>query len=113
MPIPCWRARGAGAAAEVGGARWVNVLLSNLKRSIGRAYHAFKRHKYARRYLAEAAYRFNRRFRLPEFVLRLLRAMVLCTPSPESFPRQATNFSSCGSAPIRQNHGVRSPAPKA
>ena len=39
-----------------------NVLLSNVKRSIGGAYHAFKQHKYARRYLGEAAYRFNRRF---------------------------------------------------
>ena len=51
-------------------------------------------HKYARRYLAEAAYRFNRRFRLPEFVPRLLRAMVLCMPNPEPLLRQATNFSS-------------------
>jgi len=84
---------GGRAATEIDGARWVNVLLSNLKRSIGGAYHAFKQHKYARRYLAEAAYRFNRRFRLPEFVPRLLRAMVLCSPSPEPFLRQATNFS--------------------
>jgi len=53
-----------------------------------------KQHKYARRYLAEAAYRFNRRFRLPEFVPRLLRAMVLCMPTPEPILRQATNFSS-------------------
>jgi len=35
---------------------------SNLKRSIGGAYRTFKRHKHARRYLAEAAYRFNRCF---------------------------------------------------
>jgi len=53
-----------------------------------------KQHKYARRYLAEAAYRFNRHFRLLEFVRRLLRAMVLCSPSPEPLLRQATNFSS-------------------
>jgi len=67
----------------VRGARWVNVLLLNVKRSIGGAYHAFKQHKVARRYLGEAAYRFNRRFRLPELVPRLLRAMVLCSPCPE------------------------------
>jgi len=85
---------GGRAATEIDGARWVNVLLSNLKRSIGGAYHAFQQHKYARRYLAEAAYRFNRRFRLPEFVPRLLRAMVLCMPTPEPILRQATNFSS-------------------
>ena len=94
MPIPCSRAKAAGRPTEIDGARWVNVLLSNLKRSIGGAYHSFKQHKYARRYLAEAAYRFNRRFRLPEFVPRLLHAMVLCMPTPEPILRQATNFSS-------------------
>lgn len=85
---------GGRAATQVRGARWVNVLLSNVKRSIGGAYHAFKQHKYARRYLGEAAYRFNRRFRLPELVPRLLRAMVLCSPCAEPALRQATNFTS-------------------
>ena len=70
------------------------MLLSHLKRSIGGTYHAFKQHKYARRYLAEAAYRFNRRLRQPEFVPRLLRAMVLCASSSEPHLRQAINFSS-------------------
>ncbi len=83
---------GGRTATELSGARWVNVLLSNLKRSIGGAYHAFKQHKYARRYLAEAAYRFNRRLHLPVFVPRLLRAMVLCRPCPEPWLRQASNF---------------------
>jgi hypothetical protein len=68
------------------------VLLSNVKRAMGGAYHAIKQSKYARRYLGEAAYRFNRRFRLPEFVPRLLRAMVLCKPFPEPLLRQASNF---------------------
>ena len=49
-------------ATEIWGVCWVNVLLSNLKPSIGGAYHAFKQHKYAQGYLIEAAYRFNRRF---------------------------------------------------
>jgi hypothetical protein len=40
---------GGRAATEIDGARWVNVLLSNLKRSIGGAYHAFQQNKYARR----------------------------------------------------------------
>lgn len=85
---------GGRAATKIDGASWVNVLLSNLKRSFGGAYHAFKQSKYARRYLAEAAYRFNRRFRLPEFVPRPLRAMVIRDPSPEPFLRRTTNFSS-------------------
>lgn len=37
--------------------------------------------KYARRDLAEAAYRFNRRFRLADMLPRLARAMMLlCKP---------------------------------
>lgn len=85
---------GGRAATEVKGARWVNVVLSNVKRALDGVYHSVKQRRYARRYLAEAAYRFNRRFRLREFVPRLLRAMVLCTPCPEPLLRQATNFSS-------------------
>jgi transposase-like protein len=83
---------GGRAATEVKGARWVNVVLSNVKRALDGVYHSVKQRRYARRYLAEAAYRFNRRFRLREFVPRLLRAMVLCAPCPEPLLRQATNF---------------------
>jgi len=83
---------GGRAATEVRGARWVNVLLSNVKRSIGGTYHAIKQGKYARRYLGEAAYRFNRRFQLPKLMPRLLHAMLLCSPCPEPALRQATNF---------------------
>lgn len=86
--------KGGRAATEVQGARWVNVVLSNVKRALDGVYHSVKQRRYARRYLAEAAYRFNRRFRLREFVPRLLRAMVLCMPCPEPLLRQATNFSS-------------------
>lgn len=84
--------KGGRAATVVDGARWVNVVLSNVKRSIGGAYHSFNQAKYARRYLGEAAYRFNRRFALPELLPRLLRAMVLCTPCTEPALRHASNF---------------------
>ena len=83
---------GGRAATEARGARWVNIVLSNLKRSIDGAYHAIKQHKYARRYLAEAAYRFNRRFRLPEMLPRLLRAMAVCKPCAEPVLRTASNY---------------------
>ena len=83
---------GGRAATEVKGARWVNIVLSNLKRSLDGAYHAIKQRKYARRYLAEAAYRFNRRFRLPEMLPRLLRAMAVCRPCAEPVLRAASNF---------------------
>lgn len=83
---------GGRAATEARGARWVNVVLANVKQSIGGSYHAFKHAKYARRYLGEAAYRFNRRFQLPELLPRLLRAMTLCSPCAEPILRQASNF---------------------
>lgn len=73
-------------------ARWVNIVLSNLKRSLDGTYHAIKQAKYARRYLAEAAYRFNRRFQLPALVPRLLVATVACGPCAEPLLRQATNY---------------------
>jgi hypothetical protein len=76
----------------VQGARWVNVLLSNLKRGLDRVYHSIRQAKYARRYLAEAAYRFNRRFRLREMASRLATAVMACKPCPERLLRQACNF---------------------
>ena len=83
---------GGRAATEVKGARWVNVVLGNVKRAISGCYHAMRQAKYARRYLAEAAYRFNRRFRLAELLPRLARAMVLCKPWPEPKLRAVDNF---------------------
>ena len=61
---------GGRAACEVKGARWVNVLLGNVKRAISGSYHAIRQGKYARLYLAEAAYRFRRR--LPVNTARLM-----------------------------------------
>ena len=82
---------GGRAATEVKGARWVNIMLGNVKRAISGRYHAVRQAKYARRYLAEAAYRFNRRFRLRELVPRLARAMMLCAPCTEPLLRLACN----------------------
>lgn len=83
---------GRRAACEARGARWVNVILANVKRAMSGRYHAFKQGKYARRYLAEAQYRFNRRFRLAEMLPRLMRAMMLCNPWPEPALRAVGNF---------------------
>jgi len=83
---------GGRAACEVNGARWVNVLLGNLKRAISGSYHAIRQGKYARLYLAEAAYRFNRRFDLRALLPRLACAMMLCKPHPEPVLRMADNF---------------------
>ena len=83
---------GGRAATEEPGARWVNVVLANLKRVISGVYHAIGQAKYARRYLAEAAYRFNRRFHLRQMLPRLATAMMQCRPCPEPVLRAATNF---------------------
>ena len=60
--------------------RWVNTLLGNLKTAISGTYHAIKFKKYAQRYLAEAQYRFNRRYDLKSMLPRLLRAAVKTKP---------------------------------
>lgn len=83
---------GGRATTEAAGARWVNVVLGNLKRAISGTYHAIKQAKYTRRYLAEAAYRFNRRFHLREMLPRLATAMMHCQPCPEPRLRVASNF---------------------
>ena len=83
---------GGRAATEAKGARWANVVLGNVKRAISGCYHAVRQAKYARRYLAEAAYRFNRRFHLPSMLPRLLHAMIACKPCAEPRLRDETNF---------------------
>ena len=83
---------GRRAATETSGARWVNTVLSNTKRALDGVYHAVRQAKYARRYLAEAAYRFNRRFRLREMLPRLATALMRCKPCPEPILRAASNF---------------------
>jgi transposase-like protein len=60
----------------------VNTFLGNLKRALGSTYHAFDFARYAHRYLAEAQYRFNRRFNLRSILTRLLRAACLTSPTP-------------------------------
>jgi transposase-like protein len=63
--------------------RWVNTLLGNLKRALSGTYHAFNFAKYARRYLAEYAYRFNRRYDLKSLLPRLLNICTKATPRCE------------------------------
>ncbi|AZK88883.1 IS1595 family transposase [Xanthomonas oryzae pv. oryzae] len=77
---------------EAENARWVNVVLSNLKRSLDGAYHAFKFAKYAQRYLAETMWRFNRRFDLTRLVPSLLAAAAASKPWSERALRDVTMF---------------------
>ena len=80
---------GGKASAQLPQFRAVNTFLGNLKRSLGGTYHAFDFAKYAHRYLAEAQYRFNRRFNLRSILARLLRAACLTNPVPASSIRVA------------------------
>jgi len=67
----------------------VNTLLSNLKTALSGTYHAFDFAKYAHRYLAEAQYRFNRRFDLASILARLIRAASVTLPRPAVLIRMA------------------------
>ena len=69
---------------EADGARWVNIVMGNIKRSLDGTYHAFSFFKYAQRYLGEASWRFNRRFELIALVPRLLVATMQCAAWSES-----------------------------
>lgn len=68
---------------------WVNTVLGNLKTSIKGTYHSLDFAKYAHRYLAEAQYRFNRRFNMESMLIRLLFAGVQTSARPESWLRLA------------------------
>lgn len=84
---------GGRAATEAGGMRWLNTVLGNVKRALDGTYHAFGFSTYAHRYLAEAAWRFNRRFDLKILVPRLLVATPRCNPWPEWRLRDVTAVS--------------------
>ena len=69
---------------------WVNTILGNLKSALSGTYHAFDFSKYARRYLSEFSYRFNRRFHLKGLPVRLLVACAMTGPCPERWLRLET-----------------------
>jgi transposase-like protein len=52
--------------------KWINTILGNLKTATSGTYHAFAFEKYGGLYLAEAQYRFNRRFDLSAILRALL-----------------------------------------
>ena len=66
--------------------QWLNTIPGNVKTGPGGAYHAFLFSKYSNRYLAEIAYRFNRRFNLKTLHQRLLIAAVSCPEAAWPFP---------------------------
>jgi hypothetical protein len=73
---------GGAASVKLPQFKAVNTVLGNLKTALGGTYHAFDFAKYAHRYLAEAQYRFNRRFDLSAILARLVLACAVTTPRP-------------------------------
>ena len=73
---------GGAASVKLPQFRAINTVLSNLKTALGGTYHAFDFAKYAHRYLAEAQYRFNRRFDLSVILVRLVGAAAATPPRP-------------------------------
>jgi transposase-like protein len=69
--------------------KWVNTVLGNLKTMVSGAYKAFGYTKYADRYLAAFAYRFNRRFDLADLVVRLVVDVSRCAAAPARVIRHA------------------------
>ena len=80
---------GGAASSKLPQFKAINTLLGNLKTALNGTYHAFDFAKYAHRYLAEAQYRFNRRFNLSSILPRLLRAASVTSPRPAQFIRAA------------------------
>jgi ribosomal protein L37AE/L43A len=80
---------GSAASVKLPQFKAVNTLLGNLKTAFSGTHHAFDFVKYAHRYLAEAQYRFNRRFNLASILVRLLRAASTTTPRPAQLIRAA------------------------
>lgn len=67
--------------------KWVNTVLGNLKTTLAGAFHSLNYGKYADRYLAGFAYRFNRRFDLCALVARLIVDVARCGPAKEKVVR--------------------------
>ena len=80
---------GGPASVKLPQFKAINTLLGNQKTALTGTYHAFDFVKYAHRYLAEAQYRFNRRFNLAPILPRLLRAGAVTSPRPAQFIRAA------------------------
>ena len=80
---------GGKASVKLPQHRAINTILGNLKTSLTGTYHAFDFTKYAKRYLAEAQYRFNRRFDLSSILSRLVVAACATSARPAHVIRMA------------------------
>lgn len=68
--------------------KWVNTVISNVKRSLNGTFHAISK-KHFPRYLAEFCYRFNRRYNLDQMIARLCYVAVRTPPLPQTLMKEA------------------------
>jgi hypothetical protein len=73
--------------------KWVNTILGNIKRAIDGRYHSIRCQKYARRYLHEATWRFNRRDAMNAILFKLIEASIGCQTVTEPMLRQIDSLS--------------------
>ncbi len=81
---------GGPRAVKLEAFKWVNTTLGNVKNSIRGTYHAI-RPQHTPRYLAQFAYRFNRRYRLEEMIPRLAWVALRTPPMPYHLLKLAEN----------------------
>lgn len=66
--------------------------MGNIKRAIDGRYHAIRQNKYARRYLSEATWRFNRRGKMSDIMHKLIVASVKCSAKTEKILRDTNPY---------------------
>ncbi len=79
---------GGASSVEKEEFTWVNTMLGNVKNSITSSYHSVD-NKYLPRYLAEFCYRFNRRFKLEDLLLRFMYIALRTPPLPKKLLKVA------------------------
>jgi transposase-like protein len=79
---------GGPDSVELPELKWINTVISNVKRSIHGCFHAISEHHFSR-YLAEYCYRFNRRFDLRQMMPRFCYIAVRTKPCPQRILKEA------------------------
>lgn len=79
---------GGSASVQIPELKWVNTIISNVKRSIHGCFHAISENHFPR-YLAEYCYRFNRRFDLRQLIPRFFYIALRTPPCPQRLLKAA------------------------
>jgi len=96
---------GEPQAVRIPAFKWVNTTIGNIKNSIRGTYHAI-RPKHVLRYLAQFEYRFNRRHRLEDMIVRLSWVPLLTPPMPYRLLKLAENSAQSGNLLMSRSNGA-------